>query len=271
MNPLTFTCSNCQNSIAVAPEFAGMAVSCPHCKKVVMAPPKVAAAAPKDASAIDSNIHAGWAAVERSTANLRASQKQAKEREDSIFSDPEEDGDDEALFGLDPVKKTVSVEMPIAAPTAAPNRPQDLTQPTQRVPGLGAAPAIPRSQTPTLPVRKLPVSVPDSKSFAGSLNLYPPSARDAADDANPFVMEAAIQSEFAASEIESEVAEPAVARRKKEPVTEAAPNWKLWIIIGLSVYSFMMTVVAIWGWMRSPQVVAPVKSDTPATQKAKTR
>lgn len=259
MPPLTFKCIHCHNSIGVAPEFAGLPVACPHCQQVVTAPPK-------PVPAMDSNIHTGWAAVEVSTANLRASQKQAKEREDSIFSESEADDDDEALFGLGSGMKNAGVEMPETLPAVSVrNTPHDLTQPTQRVPGLAASP--PKGTAVLHPVRKIPVATSDSKAFAGTMKLYPTPTNGTVDSVNPFVMEAAIPSEFAEPSLVT--SESTVTRRPKAPAADSAPNWKLWIIIGLAAYSFLLTVVAIWGWMRSPQTAAPVKHDAPVTVKAK--
>ena len=226
MNPLTFTCSACGKPIGAASDYAGMPVTCPHCGKV---------------------------------------EAPVKEREDSIFSEPEDD-DNESLFDHVTDKMHSRVEMPkLAVAISKGATPHDQAQPTQRLPGVAA---VPRAQTLARPVQALPVSVPGSQSFTASMSHESTSSHGGDDLRNPFIMEAALPTEFSPPAAERDV--PSAKRSKKLSPAEAAPNWKLWIIVGLAAYSFLMTILALWGWMRTPH--APVKHDAaPATQKAKTR
>jgi len=251
--PLLFTCTHCRKPIGVALEHAGLAVACPHCQKGVIAP-----AAPKT---VESNIHIASSAMEQNVSSLRASQKEAKEREDSIFGE-EAHEDEEALFGLGSGKKAPTPEVPETA-TAGRKTPPELSQPTQRVPGLAPLPPMVSRSAPV-------IDGADFQPFSARVSKYPSPSNGTLDPVNPFEMEAALPTEF--SEPHS-VSPSAANRRKKIPAElEDRPNWKLWIIIGLGGYAFLMTIVAIWGWTRSPQS-APAKPDgnTIATQKAKPR
>jgi hypothetical protein len=256
--PVTFPCRQCRKLIGVALEHSGRAVTCPHCRAVVTAP----AAAALHAPVADAGI------AEQHARSFSAQRQEFQEREESIFGEAVED-DDEALFGLGSGKKPPAVDMPETSTAAAQNTPVRLSPPTQRVPGLPPPPAIslPRPQLGMQPVVKVPVDEADAQSFTASASSFA-SPNGLPADANPFQMEAAIPTEFS----EPAASAAASTRRRKEAAPGDAPNWKSWIIIGLAAYSFLMTAVAVWGWMRSPPA-APGKADplTPATQKAKPR
>jgi hypothetical protein len=263
--PLTFFCALCRKPIGVALEHAGKAVTCPHCRQAVTAPPApaVVAAVPQLPPQVPS---ASVGLAEQHARNFAAKRQEVQEREDSIFGDAIEE-DDEALFGLGSAKKAPAVDMPETATAVDRNTPLKLSQPTQRVPGLAPPPMLPRPQLGSQPVIKIPLAEADAEPFPATASTFAaPNGYHA--DANPFEMEAAIPTEFS----EPSAAPSVSSRRKKEAEPGDGPNWKLWIMIGLAGYSFLITIVAVWGWMRSP-AAPPVKTDshTPATQKAKMR
>jgi hypothetical protein len=265
--PLKFHCSQCLKPIGVALEHAGKTVTCPHCRQVVKAPTPadpqgVAASHALNPSAKPAEV----GIAEQHAKSFTTSQHEFKELEDSIFGEAIED-DDEALFGLGSGKKGPAVDMPETVTTVARNTPLEVPPPTQRVTGL-VPPVVPNPMKRIQPVMKVPLDEVDAQSFTASTKSIPRSNGFSADAANPFEMEAALPTQFS-----DNAPIPSVnSRRQRDLEPQAGPNWKLWIIIGLAGYSLLITIVAVWGWMRSPSA-PPVKSDllVPATQKAKPR
>ena len=48
MNPILFACPQCSQNLAVAPDAAGRAVTCPQCQRTALAPMPVAVGAAPD-------------------------------------------------------------------------------------------------------------------------------------------------------------------------------------------------------------------------------
>lgn len=163
-----------------------------------------------------------------------------RKREESIFADPHH----EAVEG-----------------TAAHAAFRDLSQPTRRVPGMTAL-EEPSRQTP--PPRTVPVSQTDSNPFPVALDLYPSPNSDLG-AVDPFVLTATRPAGTEAEETDR-VAK-GVTPRDIRKLPNATPDWKLWILIGLAAYSVIITVVALWGWSRTPKAVMVVPAPTAAKAK----
>jgi len=235
MNPISFSCSHCSQSVTVPPDAAGRAVPCPHCKQAILVPnPASARAMPTPAK-----IRRGSGGDQGP--DFTETLRKAREATDSIFHEQEDEGD--SLFGGSDTPRRLIVP-PAAATSQTPTTLADPSQPTLRVPGL---PALPPIQT-------------GSASPLATRAVYVPTSAPVVPD-NPFEDLIAESSSKASGDLQADGA--MVEEDEEEAEAEESPRrpfpWKNLLIAALMLYAMLMTALAAWGWLRSPDAakIAP--------------
>ncbi len=217
MNPILFACPQCSQSLAVAPDAAGRAVTCPQCHRAALAPipiPVAVGAAPDLGPDFTETL------------------RKAREATDSIFNDQDDDGD--SLFGGSDTSRKPIVPPMTPVSTAAPK--SDPHQQTVRIPGL---PDFPPNRngyhTPTstrTAYVPTPVELPAPALGNPFEDLIADASPEASGDLPP-------DEEF---DDEDDFEEP-----------EARPfPWKNAVIAALALYAILATGFAAWGWLRTP-------------------
>ena len=213
MNPILFACPQCSQSLAVAPDAAGRAVTCPHCQRAVSAPMPVAGAADQGPDF---------------TETLR----KAREATDSIFND--QDDDEDSLFGgIDPPRKPI---VPPMIPGSTTPLRSDPNQRTVRPPGRPDFPPIRNGVPPPMSTRTTYVPTPVELPAPVLGNPF----EDLSVDTSPEASGDLPSSEELDDEDDFE-----------EPEASAFP-WKNAVIAALALYAILATGAATWGWLRTP-------------------
>lgn len=220
MNPISFACSHCSQRITVPPETAGRAVPCPNCKQATLAP-----------MALSATPVGAQAAYRDQGPDFSETLRRARESTDSIFNDQDDEGD--SLFGGgESSRKPI---LPATSPASkTPTVSADAHQATMRVPGLPNLPPI-RSDSPPAATRA--TFVPHAVST--------PS--------NPF------EDLVVGEDLEDSGglrAEGAIEEEDNEAPPPQSFPLKNVLIVALTLYGVCMTIVAIWGWVRTPSVKA---------------
>ena len=251
MNPISFVCTHCSRSVTVAPDAAGRAAPCPHCKQVILVPALATALGtptmrvPGPATGGPPSSGVGGDRDGDQGPDFTETLRKAREETDSIFHD-HDDGGDSLFGGGDTPRKPIAPSTPLAM--SAPQVRSDPSQPTMRVPGLPSLPPI--AKTPPPPAVARPVyAVPVPTS------------------ANPF---ADLSDELPAGSPEGADADGGIDGGKEEDaeaeLEDAAPRrfpWKNLIIALLTVYALAMTAIAAWGWLRNTDAGKGVAPATP--------
>ncbi len=230
MNPISFTCSHCSRGITVPPDAAGRAVPCPHCKQAILVP----SATPARPAPTPVKVLLGGDGDQGP--DFTETLRKAREATDSIFHDQDEEGD--SLFGGSDAPRKLFVPPAVTVTSQTPTGVSDSSQPTMRVPGLPSLPPI-QSGSGT-PLARAPF-VPSPSVVLPALPLNP--FEDLSTDSSP---EASgdLQSSGAMVEDEEEI-------EADEAVRRGFP-WKNSIIAALAFYALVVTGLAAWGWMRTP-------------------
>lgn len=204
MSRVGFECAHCRHRLSVTSEWAGKAVRCPKCQQVVVAPLSsshgLRPSPPPPPSAPD----------------LSKARREPSET-DSIFSDPDDDGD--SLFG-----GTSETRKPILPP--------DADQPTVRVPGIPDPPLPARPPTGARTASDLDAGMPTVSV------VVPPEAT------NPFRR---MVDEVLTEQADEKVAGP--EETNPAPVPRAS-GWMKWALLAVSVYAALATAAAVWGWSK---------------------
>ena len=228
MNPISFPCTHCSQNITVSPDAAGRAVPCPHCKQAILVPN----AAPGRSAPTPVKVRAAGEGDQGP--DFTETLRKAREATDSIFHDQDDEGD--SLFGGSDTPRKLFVPPPIAMPSQTPTVLSDPSQPTLRVPGLSILPPIASATPPT------------------SRAVFVPSAsvRHSAASANPFEDLSIDSSPDASGDIQPSGAMVDDEVESEEKVARPFP-WKSALIAGLMIYALAVTVLAAWGWLRTPE------------------
>lgn len=224
MNPITFPCTHCSQSLTVPPDAVGRAVPCPHCRQAILVPPAPAlrAAVPVKSRGVESDQGPDFSETLR----------KAREATDSIFHDHDDEGD--SLFGEGDTPRRLFVPPPAPAASQTPTALTDPTQPTLRIPGLPNLPPIRSGSTPPLAERAVFVPRPSAASDNPFEDLSTDSSPDGSDDD--------LQSSGAMVEDDGD----------EDAVRRAFP-WKNLLIATLAIYAAVATAFAAWGWLRTPE------------------
>ena len=200
--------------------------SCSHCARAITVPPEGAGRAVpcphcKQATLVP---NAGVGRTAPIPVKVRAGDqgpdftetlRKAREATDSIFHDQDDEGD--SLFGGSDAPRKLFVPPPVSPQSQTPTALSDPSQPTLRVPGLSNLP---------------PISI--GNPFADLSIDSPP---DAAGD---------LQASGAMVEDDEGEQDPEVVAHRTFP-------WKNAIISALMLYGVVMTGLAAWGWLRTPE------------------
>lgn len=227
MNPILFACPQCSQSLAVAPDAAGRAVTCPQCHRAALAPIPVALGAAPDQGP-----------------DFTETLRKAREATDSIFNDQDDDGD--SLFGGSDTPRKPIVPPMIPASMTPPR--SDPHQRTVRIPGLPDFPPI-RNGFPTPTATRTafvptPVDLPAPVLGNPFEDLIADASPEASGDLPP------------SEEFDDEDG-------FEEPEAPAFP-WKNAVIAALTLYAILATGAASWGWLRTPDAA---KGAPPAATK----
>ncbi len=221
MNPILFACPQCSQTLAVAPDAAGRAVTCPQCQRGALAPMPVAIGTPSDQGP-----------------DFTETLRKAREATDSIFNEQDDDGD--SLFGgSDTQRKPI---VPPMTPVSTTPPKSDPNQQTVRIPGL---PEFPPNRngyhTPTATRTAYvptPVELPTPVLGNPFEDLITDASPEASGDLPP------------GAELDDEDG-------FEEPEAPAFP-WKNAVIAALALYAILATGFAAWGWLRTPDAARGV-------------
>lgn len=213
------TCIYCGEAFDLSEDYPSSTIRCPECQKLLLLPKPTRTEAGSD--------------------SFDASQSKqpilsARESPDSIFSEEAEEDDESVLS---------SVTGPTTSKPILPsieNLHSSFDQPTIRVPGI---PDPPRPAAGAIP-RPMIVSVPRTaeEGFVVPVAYQPTAPDNLAEVTNP----------FAAMVTEAEPPDH-IAETQLPDSDFQYPNglWlPHWVVIGLSIYALVMTMIAIWGWSR---------------------
>ena len=225
MNPILSQCPQCLQSLAVTPDAAGRAVTCPQCQRAALAPISIAAARAADQGP-----------------DFTETLRKARESNDSIFNDQDDDGD--SLFGGSGTQRKPIVP-PVTPVSTSPPR-SDPSQHTVRIPGLPDFP--PGRNGLHTPTSTRTTYVPTPVELPAPVLGNP--FEDLATDASPEASGDLPPSEEFDDEDDFE-----------EPEAPAFP-WKNALIATLALYAILATAAAAWGWLRTPDAVKGVPAAT---------
>ena len=224
MNPILFPCPHCSQSLAVSPDEAGRAVTCPQCQRTVLAPVPVTVGIAPDLGP-----------------DFTETLRKAREATDSIFNDQDDDGD--SLFGGNDTQRK-PIDPPMTPVSTTPPK-SDPHQRTVRLPdfppnrnGFHTPTATRAAFVPT------PVEVPAPVLGNPFEDLSVDTSPEASSDLPP-VEESGDDEEDAFEESE----------------IRSFP-WKNAGIAALAFYAILITGIAAWGWLRTPD---SAKGVPPAT------
>jgi len=239
----------------LAPELAGQVVRCPHCQQPLQTPPinaplvhgQAGLESPSPSPQIPGSAWGEPPKSDVGTPEVVRRSAPVREAADSIFGEPDEL--DDSLFGPTPKSRQSVV-------------PLDPQQATDRIPGLADLPPIRpfNLPEPTPPPVDHSNGVPFPEIDESQIEILSHTL------ANPFELpDEAIEPEPVkkVKKKAKAVAKEVAKEEPEEPKAKSTTDWKLIILVGVSVYAALVTILAIWGWMRTATV-------TPDHQPAKT-